>query len=154
MDAIHHRSDSKSWNIRRHFQETQRLFVENDQNFELSLNFISVELTPIAFEGGKISVSKMLSSHFQVSHTMTLSNGPNNGYKFGANYAGTQLYSASEVRFELWSFFCIEEFSFYLRTFRCSPLYSVMLMLMEIVTLKWFTNGMIDSGRVLSRRFV
>ncbi len=54
---------------------------------------------PQAFEGAKLSVTKMLSSHFQVSHSMTLSSGSNSGYKFGANYVGTQLYSQSEVIF-------------------------------------------------------
>ena len=52
---------------------------------------------PPTFEGAKLSVTKMLSSHFQVSHSMTLSSGSNSGYKFGANYVGTQLYSQSEV---------------------------------------------------------
>ncbi|CAF0849898.1 unnamed protein product [Rotaria sp. Silwood1] len=55
------------------------------------------DLMPPTFEGAKLSVTKMLSSHFQVSHSMTLSNGSNSGYKFGANYLGTQLYSQSEV---------------------------------------------------------
>ena len=56
-----------------------------------------LDLLPPAFEGAKLSVTKMLSSHFQVSHSMTLSGGTNSGYKFGANYVGTQLYSQSEV---------------------------------------------------------
>lgn len=55
------------------------------------------EMMPPAFEGAKLSVTKMMSSHFQVSHTMTLSGGSNSGYRFGANYVGTQLYSPSEV---------------------------------------------------------
>jgi len=55
------------------------------------------DLMPPVFEGAKLSVTKMLSSHFQVSHSMTLSSGSNSGYKFGANYVGTQLYSQSEV---------------------------------------------------------
>ncbi len=58
---------------------------------------ISLDLMPPIFEGAKLSVTKMLSSHFQVSHTMTLTNGPNSGYKFGSNYVGTQLYTQSEV---------------------------------------------------------
>lgn len=52
---------------------------------------------PGTFEGAKLSVTKMLSSHFQVSHSMTLSSGTNSGYKFGSNYVGTQLYTQSEV---------------------------------------------------------
>ncbi|CAF0949803.1 unnamed protein product [Rotaria sordida] len=55
------------------------------------------DLMPPAFEGAKLSVTKMLSSHFQVSHSMTLSNSSTSGYKFGANYLGTRLYSQSEV---------------------------------------------------------
>lgn len=62
---------------------------------------------PPAFEGAKLSVTKMLSSHFQVSHSMTLSSGSNSGYKFGANYLGTQLYSQSEVKKYLFYWFCI-----------------------------------------------
>ena len=58
---------------------------------------ISLDLMPPAFEGAKLSVTKMLSSHFQVSHSMTMSSGTNSGYKFGANYVGTQLYSQAEV---------------------------------------------------------
>jgi len=53
---------------------------------------------PPTFDGAKLSVTKMLSSHFQVSHSMTLTSGSNSGYKFGANYVGTQLYSHAEVK--------------------------------------------------------
>lgn len=65
---------------------------------EIYLEIIEyLDLMPPTFEGAKLSVTKMLSSHFQVSHSMTLSSGSNSGYKFGANYVGTQLYSQSEV---------------------------------------------------------
>lgn len=53
---------------------------------------------PPTFEGAKLSITKILSSHFQVSHSLTLGSGTNSGYKFGANYVGTQLYSQSEVK--------------------------------------------------------
>ena len=52
---------------------------------------------PPVFEGAKLSVTKILSSHFQVSHSLTLNSGASCGYKFGANYVGTQLYSQSDV---------------------------------------------------------
>jgi mitochondrial import receptor subunit TOM40 len=52
---------------------------------------------PPTFEGAKLSVTKMLSSHFQASHSLAL-NSTSSGYKFGANYVGTQLYTQSEVR--------------------------------------------------------
>jgi mitochondrial import receptor subunit TOM40 len=52
---------------------------------------------PPVFEGAKLSVTKILSSHFQVSHSLTLNSGANCGYKFGANYVGTKLYSQTDV---------------------------------------------------------
>jgi len=55
------------------------------------------DLIPPTFEGAKLSVTKILSSHFQVSHSLALASGTNSGFKFGANYVGTQLYSQSEI---------------------------------------------------------
>jgi len=49
------------------------------------------------FEGGKLVVNKGLSSHFQISHTMTMSSLQPSGYKFGCTYVGTKQYSPSEV---------------------------------------------------------
>jgi hypothetical protein len=54
---------------------------------------------PPVFEGAKLSVTKVLSSHFQVSHSLALNSGASCGYKFGANYVGTQFYSQSDVKF-------------------------------------------------------
>ena len=54
-------------------------------------------MMPGTFDGAKLSVTKMLSSHFQVSHSLTLNSGTSSGYKFGSNYVGTQLYTQSEV---------------------------------------------------------
>jgi mitochondrial import receptor subunit TOM40 len=54
---------------------------------------------PPTFEGAKLSVTKILSSHFQVSHSLVLNTGASSGYKFGGNYVGTQLYSQSEVNY-------------------------------------------------------
>jgi len=62
------------------------------------LRKFSLDLMPPVFEGAKLSVTKILSSHFQVSHSLTLNSGANCGYKFGANYVGTQLYSQSDVK--------------------------------------------------------
>lgn len=61
---------------------------------------ILAELFPQTFEGGRFLVSKGLSSHFQVSHTLTMSqvSPQDSGYKFGATYIGTKQYSPSEVR--------------------------------------------------------
>jgi mitochondrial import receptor subunit TOM40 len=56
---------------------------------------------PPTFDGAKLSITKMLSSHFQVSHSMALNSGGSSGYKFGSNYVGTQLYTQSEVRIKI-----------------------------------------------------
>lgn len=52
---------------------------------------------PPTFEGAKLSVTKILSSHFQVTHSLALNSGASCGYKFGANYVGTQIYSPADV---------------------------------------------------------
>ncbi|KAH8237019.1 hypothetical protein KR038_003022 [Drosophila bunnanda] len=50
-----------------------------------------------AFDGAKIMLNKGLSNHFQVTHTMTMSTGASNGYRFGATYVGTKQYCPSEA---------------------------------------------------------
>ena len=56
-----------------------------------------LDIFPVVFEGGKLVVNKGLSSHFQISHTMTMSSLQPSGYKFGCTYVGTKQYSPSEV---------------------------------------------------------
>jgi hypothetical protein len=77
----------------------KKLKVSISFHFDLFNKIISLDLMPPTFEGAKLSVTKMLSSHFQVSHSLALNSGANCGYKFGANYVGTQLYSQSEVNY-------------------------------------------------------
>lgn len=55
------------------------------------------DIFPVVFEGGKLVVNKALSSHFQISHTMTMSSLQPSGYKFGCTYVGTKQYSPSEA---------------------------------------------------------
>ncbi|XP_021362582.1 mitochondrial import receptor subunit TOM40 homolog 1-like [Mizuhopecten yessoensis] len=57
------------------------------------------ELFPQNFEGGKLIISKSLSSHFQVSHTINMSgtNPALSGYRFGTTYIGSKQLSPSEV---------------------------------------------------------
>ena len=55
-----------------------------------------LDIFPVVFEGGKLVVNKGLSSHFQISHTMTMSSLQPSGYKFGCTYVGTKQYSPSE----------------------------------------------------------
>jgi len=56
-----------------------------------------LDIFPVVFEGGKLVVNKALSSHFQISHTMTMSSLQPSGYKFGCTYVGTKQYSPSEA---------------------------------------------------------
>jgi len=56
-----------------------------------------LDIFPVVFEGGKLVVNKALSSHFQISHTMTMSSLQPSGYKFGCTYVGTKQYAPSEV---------------------------------------------------------
>ena len=54
------------------------------------------EVFPMCFEGAKVMVQKGLSSHFQVSHTLSIS--PlNTGYRFGATYVGTNMLTPTDA---------------------------------------------------------
>uniref|UniRef100_A0A2C9JKZ8 Mitochondrial import receptor subunit TOM40 homolog n=1 Tax=Biomphalaria glabrata TaxID=6526 RepID=A0A2C9JKZ8_BIOGL len=54
------------------------------------------ELFPQVFEGAKVIIAKGLSSHFQISHTMTLSTFSPSVYRFGATYIGLKQISPTE----------------------------------------------------------
>lgn len=51
----------------------------------------------MAFEGAKIVINKGLSSHFNIAHTITMSNLQPSGYRFGSTYVGTKQFSPYEV---------------------------------------------------------
>lgn len=51
------------------------------------------------FEGGKLIVSKGLSSHFQVSHTVSLATFQPSGYRLGCTYVGTHQFSNPQEAF-------------------------------------------------------
>ena len=55
------------------------------------------KIGPSIFDGFKFTLNKMLSSHFQVNHSLTMSNIAPSGYKFGATYLGNKQISPSEV---------------------------------------------------------
>ncbi|KAK3083044.1 hypothetical protein FSP39_012496 [Pinctada imbricata] len=57
------------------------------------------ELFPQTFEGGKFIVSKPLTSHFQISHTINMSmlQPSTSGYRFGATYIGSKQYGPQEA---------------------------------------------------------
>ncbi|KAM3176869.1 hypothetical protein ACTXT7_005638 [Hymenolepis weldensis] len=55
------------------------------------------DVFPIPFTGIKLLINKGLSSHFQVSHSLTLSSGESAGYRFGATYAGHNKVSETEA---------------------------------------------------------
>ena len=61
-----------------------------------------LDLLPTVFEGFKFTLNKMLSTHFQVNHSLTMSSVAPSGYKFGATYVGTKQFSPSEVMISLY----------------------------------------------------
>ena len=50
--------------------------------------YLLSDVYPVMFEGGKLMVNKMLSNHFQISHTVNMSSITPSGYRFGATYVG------------------------------------------------------------------
>lgn len=55
------------------------------------------DVFPSPIEGVRLSMNKGLSNHFQVSHTLTMSNVMPSGYKFGATYVGTNIVGPGEA---------------------------------------------------------
>ncbi|KAL5019848.1 hypothetical protein ScPMuIL_002740 [Solemya velum] len=55
------------------------------------------DIFPQIFEGSKLIVSKGLSSHFQISHTVSMSTFQPSGYKFGTTYVGTKQFGPQEA---------------------------------------------------------
>lgn len=55
------------------------------------------DIFPQVFEGGKLIISKGLSSHFQISHTVSLSTFQPSGYRFGCTFVGSKVFSPQEA---------------------------------------------------------
>ncbi|CAK9821040.1 Mitochondrial import receptor subunit TOM40 homolog 1 [Anthophora plagiata] len=54
------------------------------------------DIYPQNFEGARLNINKILSEHFNVTHTITLSSVTPSGYKFGAKYVGTKMVGLTE----------------------------------------------------------
>nr|CAH7748736.1 unnamed protein product [Callosobruchus chinensis] len=52
---------------------------------------------PTCFEGARVMLTRGLSNHFQISHTINMSSVTPSGYRFGATYVGTKQISPSEA---------------------------------------------------------
>ncbi|XP_065160053.1 mitochondrial import receptor subunit TOM40 homolog 1 [Atheta coriaria] len=52
---------------------------------------------PTCFDGARIMLTRGLSNHFQISHTINMSSVTPSGYRFGATYVGTKQLSPSEA---------------------------------------------------------
>ncbi|CAD6198631.1 unnamed protein product [Caenorhabditis auriculariae] len=76
------------------FPSTQA-YSNNPGSYE-ELHRKARDVFPTCFEGAKLMVNKGLSSHFQVSHTLSLSP-MNTGYRFGATYVGTNQVGPAEA---------------------------------------------------------
>ncbi|KAH8303109.1 mitochondrial import receptor subunit TOM40 homolog 1 [Drosophila kikkawai] len=55
------------------------------------------DIQAVTFEGAKIMLNKGLSNHFQVSHSINMSNTVPSGYRFCATYVGTKQYGPTEA---------------------------------------------------------
>lgn len=55
------------------------------------------DVFPSMFDGSKVMVTKALSNHFQISHTLNMTNMTPAGYRFGATYVGTNQISPMEA---------------------------------------------------------
>ncbi|CAG2180040.1 unnamed protein product, partial [Oppiella nova] len=57
------------------------------------------EVFPMPFDGVRVVITKGLSNHFQLTHTLNMSNGVSvpSGYRFGATYIGTKQTSPTEA---------------------------------------------------------
>ena len=65
--------------------------------------FSFVDLFPTPFDGFRLAINKGLSNHFQVSHSLNLTNAPQgSSYHFGATYVGGAQTSPSEVTIVLY----------------------------------------------------
>lgn len=54
------------------------------------------DIYPQNFEGAKLTIKKILSQHFDVTHTITLSSVTPSGYKFGTKYVGMKMVGLNE----------------------------------------------------------
>ncbi|XP_076174159.1 mitochondrial import receptor subunit TOM40 homolog 1 [Ptiloglossa arizonensis] len=61
----------------------------NPGSFE-DLHIRVKDLYPPNFEGARLTINKILSEYFSVTHSITLSSVTPSGYKFGAKYVGTK----------------------------------------------------------------
>lgn len=59
-------------------------------------SFLS-DVFPTCFEGARVMLTRGLSNHFQISHTINMSSVTPSGYRFGATYVGTKQISPSEA---------------------------------------------------------
>lgn len=69
----------------------------NNPGFYEELHKKTKDVFPIIFEGFKFSLNKMLSTHFQINHSLTMSSVIPSTYKFGATYVGANQIAPSEV---------------------------------------------------------
>ncbi|XP_053978246.1 mitochondrial import receptor subunit TOM40 homolog 1-like [Hylaeus anthracinus] len=67
----------------------------NPGSFE-DLHIKVKDLYPQNFEGARLTINKVLSEHFKVTHSITLSSVTPSGYKFGARYIGTKRVGLKE----------------------------------------------------------
>ena len=58
--------------------------------------FVS-DVYPNIWDGAKLLINKQLSSHFQISHNITMGQVSEGGYRFGATFIGPNQLGPAEV---------------------------------------------------------
>ncbi|XP_030758290.1 mitochondrial import receptor subunit TOM40 homolog 1-like [Sitophilus oryzae] len=75
---------------------TEEANVENPGPLE-DIHTKCKNVFPTCFEGARIMLTRGLSNHFQISHTVNMSSVTPSGYRFGATYVGTKQLSQNEA---------------------------------------------------------
>lgn len=76
--------------------ETSAAEVENPGPLE-EIHQKCKNVFPTCFEGARVMLTRGLSNHFQISHTINMSSITPSGYRFGATYVGTKQISPTEA---------------------------------------------------------
>lgn len=73
------------------------LFEKQNPGTYEDLHKKAKDVMPTIFEGFRFTLNKLISSHFQINHAISLSSLTPSNYKFGATFIGSNQVSAHEA---------------------------------------------------------
>lgn len=73
------------------------LFEKQNPGTYEDLHKKAKDVMPTIFEGFRFTLNKLISSHFQINHAISLSSLTPSNYKFGATFIGSNQISAHEA---------------------------------------------------------